>query len=61
MTVQQTVIQTLIWRSHQKAFLNNLKKENLLEQVEDKYIKSIINDEITYFDANNKIRSRIAT
>ena len=48
-------ILSLIWKSHLKVYLNNLKKENLLEQVEDKYIKSIVNDEITYFDTNKDI------
>ena len=38
-----------------KGIPKNLKKENLPEQVEDKFIKSIINDEITYFDTSKGI------
>lgn len=40
-----------------KGIPKNLKKENLPEQVEDKYIKSIVNDEITYFDNTKGIMS----
>lgn len=33
-----------------KGVPKNLKEENLPEQVEDKFIKSMINDEVTYLD-----------
>lgn len=38
-----------------KGIPKNLKKENLYEQVEDKFIKTIVNDEINYFDAKSGI------
>jgi len=38
-----------------KGIPKNLKKENLPEQVEDKFVKTNVNDEITYFDDRNGI------
>ena len=35
-----------------KGVPKNLKEENLPEQVEDKFIKAMINDEVTHFDTS---------